>query len=681
MTRSGSIRHPHERLLSHSAGLDSPRLQIVATIRTDAATSRADGALPLLESAVDSAAQLRQQVGPLTVAAVHQMFQQALGRSFARPVLARIHRAAGGNPFYALEIGREVIRRGVPAPGRPLPVPDDHRELAQLRLRRLPRTTRHVLAIVAASSRASALDLDLEALAPAERAGIVRVQSDDRVEFTHPLYGSALYSALTEAARRSLHRELAGSATSPEERARHLAIAADGPDRETAEALDRAAAAAGARGAADAAVELIALACRLTPADDQENLVRRQLELAERRYFAGDPTGARHELERSLRSLPAGQDRARVLLELGSVVWVQGEGDMAIAHMTQALAEAETDALRARIHSRIAAQSDDADIAVQHGEAALALLDEHEDPVLYCFALHNLALFRLYAGHGADHAAIEKGMQLQHDLAAWEMSTVPAFWARNFDDFDMARARFRDILRAFREKGDEATVTGVLTHLSRIEAMTGRMERARELADEALDLAEQTEQKTYIQMALCAKGYVCAQAGDLSLALAACEQVLRRLGTPPDLILEGMARAVLGLVALSEGNLAAADAQLTRANEIEDLMHNREPATNRFQADHAEAVIGLGELGRAEPLVQRLEARAEALPRPWVLAVSARCRGLLNAARGDLDRAAADYERALKAHRSLDMPAERGRTLLAAGSTAAETNGTAHRII
>ena len=363
------------------------QLQLAAAIRADASTSRADGALQLLESALDSQALLRVPVGPLTVAAMHQMFRQALGRSFPRPVLARIHRAAAGNPFYALEIGREVIRLGVPAPGRPLPVPGDHRELIQLRLRRLPRTTRHVLAIVAASSRASAVDLDLEALAPAERAGIVRVQADGRVEFTHPLYGSAVYSALTETDRRSLHRELADQAASPEERARHLALAADGPDRETAEALDRAAAAAGARGAADAAVELMDLACRLTPRDDQQSLVRRELELAERRYFAGDPAGARHELERSLAALPAGGDRARVLLELGSIQWVQGESDLGIAHMLAALQEADTESLRARIHSRIAAQSDDADIAVEHGEAALALISEADDPASLLFRL------------------------------------------------------------------------------------------------------------------------------------------------------------------------------------------------------------------------------------------------------------------------------------------------------
>ena len=146
--------------------------------------------------------------------------------------------------------------------------------------------------------------------------------------------------------------------------------------------------------------------------------------------FRGDPTGARRQLERSASSLPPGEERARVLLELGSVLWVQNESRQAFALMLQALGEARTASLRARIHSRISAQSDDADVAVEHGEAALALLDEREDQVLYSFALHNLALFKLYSGRGADHAAIERGMLLQRDVAAWEMSTVPAFWAR-----------------------------------------------------------------------------------------------------------------------------------------------------------------------------------------------------------------------------------------------------------
>ena len=646
--------------------LDGRPVCLLAAVRIEGTAPRLAGPFAALESSLDPRPQ-RLHLGPLTVAATHQMFRQALGASFARPVLVRIHRAAGGNPFYALEIAREINRLGVPAPGVPLAVPQDHRDLALLRVRRLPAATREVLAIVAATSRPVAADLDLPALAAAEQAAIVQVGADGRVEFTHPLFGSALYASLPAVTRRQLHRGLAGRAASPEERARHLALAADGPQEQTAEALDRAAEAASARGAADVAVELKELACQLTPPEDGKARLRRELELADRRYFAGDPAGARRDLERSRHALPPGPDRAEVLLELGTVLWTQCEAEEAYALMLAALGEADEPSLRARIHSRISATADDCDIAVQHGEAGLALLDPEADPLLYSFAVHNLVLWRLYAGRGADHAAIERGMRLQREAAAWEVSTVPAYWARNFDDFDTARRRFDDLLRVFGERGDEASSCGVLAHLAVIEAMTGQMDRAQVLAAQALDLAGQTEQETYIMVALWARGQVCAHAGELEQAALAASEMLRRLQPRPDVTLEGMARAVLGLVALSAGNLDEADRQLSRAAEIADALHYREPAADRFSADHAEAVIGLGDLDRAEPLVLQLEARASALPRPWIRAVAARSRGLLNAARGELDQALDDYQRALEAHRTLAMPGEHGRTLLAAG--------------
>jgi DNA-binding CsgD family transcriptional regulator len=647
------------------------RVRALAAVRIDGdpqgTPQRRSVGFAVLESSLDRQAVQRVQVGPLSVAAIHQMFRGTLGTSFPRPVLVRIHQSAGGNPFYALEVAREINRIGIPAPGQPLPVPGNHRDLALLRLRRLPAATREILAVVSATPRPTVDDLDLEALAPAERAGMVAVRPGGRVEFTHPLFGSSLYSSLREGTRRGLHRALAGKAMGLEERARHLALAAHGPDEATAEVLDRAADAAGARGAADMAVELKELACQLTPPQARQALVRRQLELADRRYFAGDPNGARRELERSAHSLPSGEDRAQVLLELGSVLWTQCEGDEGIALMSKALGEATTPSLRARIHSRISSMADDCDVAVEHGEAALALLDESADPLLYSFALHNVALKRLYAGRGADHEAIERGMRLQREAAAWEVSTVPAYWAGNFDDYGTARQRFEDLLRVFTDNGDEASSCGVLAKLAVIEARTGRMDRARALAAEALDLAGQTEQETYVMVALNARGQVCAHAGELAEARAAAGEMLQRLERLPDATLEGMARAVLGLVALSAGDLAEADRQLSRTDSIVESQHAREPAADRFHADHAEAVIGLGDLERAAGLVARMEARARILPRPWILAVSARSSGMLNSARGDLAEAFCDYQVALEAHQTLEMPIELARTQLAVG--------------
>ena len=59
-----------------------------------------------------------------------------------------------------------------------------------------------------------------------------------------------------------------------------------------------------------------------------------------------------------------------------------------------------------------------------------------------------------------------------------------------------------------------------------------------------------------------------------------------------------------------------------------------------------------------------MEPRAAALDRAWLLAILARCRGLLLAARGDLDGAFASFERALGEHEATSTRS-RARTLLA----------------
>src|SRR6185503_11901357 len=72
------------------------------------------------------------------------------------------------------------------------------------------------------------------------------------------------------------------------------------------------------------------------------------------------------------------------------------------------------------------------------------------------------------------------------------------------------------------------------------------------------------------------------------------------------------------------------------------------------------AAIAVGDLERAESLTNRFEGRAARSQIPWSLAVSARCRGLLLAARGALERALAHHERC-------PMPFERARSLLVRG--------------
>ena len=69
----------------------------------------------------------------------------------------------------------------------------------------------------------------------------------------------------------------------------------------------------------------------------------------------------------------------------------------------------------------------------------------------------------------------------------------------------------------------------------------------------------------------------------------------------------------------------------------------------------------------AEPLIDALERNGEREDRAWMIAVGARGRSMLLAARGDLDAASAAAARAIAEHDRLPMPFERARTLLLLG--------------
>jgi DNA-binding CsgD family transcriptional regulator len=86
-------------------------------------------------------------------------------------------------------------------------------------------------------------------------------------------------------------------------------------------------------------------------------------------------------------------------------------------------------------------------------------------------------------------------------------------------------------------------------------------------------------------------------------------------------------------------------------------------------ADTLETLVAVGELEEAEKRMITWEKRAKALDRSWALAITARCRALLFAARGDHSGAQAGFERALAEHARTQDPFQHARTLLAQGIT------------
>ena len=130
----------------------------------------------------------------------------------------------------------------------------------------------------------------------------------ERLRFAHSLLASVLYANATAAERRRLHARLATVLDDPEERAGHLALAAERPDATVAAELDEAAQRARARGAPDAAATLWEQARRFTPGAHAVDACRRGIEAAECHFEAGETERARTLLEEIVAASPRGRD-------------------------------------------------------------------------------------------------------------------------------------------------------------------------------------------------------------------------------------------------------------------------------------------------------------------------------------------------------------------------------------
>src|SRR6266540_3295089 len=223
----------------------------------------------------------RTPVGPLTLPALHRLLKKRLGFAPPRPTLIQIERAAGGNPFFALELARALPADGSRPPTGPLPVPETLRQVLEDRIAQLPAATRAALLVASALSDATVALVesatertDARMLEAAEESGVIETEAGT-VRFVHPLLSSLAYSLAPASERRRVHRRLGELVADVEQRARHLALSADGPDEEVAGALEQAGEHAALRGAPDAAAELLEQARRLTPAELVEDAGRR----------------------------------------------------------------------------------------------------------------------------------------------------------------------------------------------------------------------------------------------------------------------------------------------------------------------------------------------------------------------------------------------------------------------
>jgi DNA-binding NarL/FixJ family response regulator len=607
-------------------------------------------------------------MGPLSGAALHRVLTKELGSTFPRQILVRIAQAAGGNPLYAIEIARELNRRGEHDISGRVPVPQDLDALVRARVRALPVEARDALLRAATLARPDTQTIDPIDLAPAEEAGLVRVEADGRIEFVHPLFASAVYSAASAARLREAHRAVADLAHDPEERARHLALAASGPDAAVVRELQAAARYARMRGSPDSAAELTRLALRLLPANDQAR-PELQLELAEQLHLASDFPAARALLEELRTTLQPGDQRARALLTLVEIdYWRSGES-AATALAEEALADARDPILKARCHAAVALYAGTVDLpkAAASAREALALLESvpDADPGLVAAALSARVRADLFLGDGFDRETAMRALALEESGPPATVDTRVVFklgqWLRYIDDLDGARARLEQAEQQAHEEGDESSLANILLNSVIVATWAGDLAGAAELAERMVDAFGQ-------------HGGVGPEAGDLWRAYvdayAGRVESVREAAAkadPGEPMVTAIWSRCLGLAELAAGEAVSADQHLTEAIEVFERVAFREPAIWRVDGDAIEAALAVGDVERAQALLARFEGRAARSRIPWSLAVSARCRGLVLAAQGELDAAAEALELALAEHEPCPMPFERARTLLVHG--------------
>jgi DNA-binding CsgD family transcriptional regulator len=622
-------------------------------------------------------------VGPLDLRSLHRVVAEHLGVALPRPLLAEVHQAAGGNPFYALEIVRQLQRSGVSVEaGQPLPVPDSLHELVHGRLLALPSETRDLLLAAAAHAHptlpiteaATRLSCAV-GLMPALEAHVVELDGE-RIRFTHPLLAAGAYELADPARRREIHVRLAELLEDPEARAWQLAASVDEADETVAAALEDAARIARARGAPRPAALLLDRATELTPSERDDDVHRRAADAAYLHYESGDSSRAEAQLRTLISHLGPGRSRSRAVVRLARVRVYRALAEAAELFL-QAIDEAEGDReILAVAYEGVATcwwqLYERLDEAVEHAERAVEFALAVGDEGLAGEALNTRLMSEALLGRESAAATWARALTFQpaaeHRRILGQPRWIPEYRAWS-GDLEGTRAELEEMLQRAGELGDESSPPFVLSFLSLIECQLGHFDQALERARDGQAAAEQAGQQAILAYSLALAALIEARRGRSDDARAIAQLAFDRVPETGDRQSELVARWALGHLELAEGAPEAAVSLLDPAVAFARREAIAEPSAIPFVSDHIEALVELGRREEALEVLEWFEGNARRLARASALANCVRCRGLLAAQAGELGEALGAYSEALEWHAMLELPLDHGRTLLALGAT------------
>jgi DNA-binding CsgD family transcriptional regulator len=510
----------------------------------------------------------------------------------------------------------------------------------------------------------------IELLEDAESQGIVGIDGH-RLRFAHPLLARGVYTGAAPGRRRRMHRHLARIVEEPELQARHLALASTSGDQKTIESLDAAAEMARIRGAPAAAAELLDLA-RGLGGDTSERRIRR----ARHHFDAGDTGRARDLLEETIDALAPGPLRAEALSLLGFVQLFDDSFVEAAGVLKRGLEEAGDNlALRTRLlitlsyarynAGQFSAAARSIDDAVTHAERL-------GQPHPLSQALSMRVTLRFLRGDGLDEASLARAVELEDHHADIPMAFRPSMqnamllaWTGRLDQ---AHDELASIRRRCIERGEENELMFVAVHSVLLEIWRGNFTDATLIGEDTMERSLQLGGDVPLFVAMTIRAALAALAGREDQARRATGEALAASQRCGANLLVVWTLTTLGFLELSLGNY---DAALVAVGPLLSHLDAAPKATEipaaSFVPDAVEALIQLGRLAEAEPLIDTLERNGARLDRAWMLAVGARCRAMLLAAHGDVDAAMHAAQRAMAEHDRLPIPFDRARTQLLVG--------------
>jgi DNA-binding CsgD family transcriptional regulator len=645
---------------------------------------------------------LRELAGtPFEASDLDELAMSGLDRQAVNTLLARrgsgaapavtdwLADATAGNPLAVIELAAlltpDQLQGTAPIDER-FATPTTVERSFSDRITALPEAAQQALLVLAASESPRleeitvalhALGLDLHDLDPGERANLIDVVGDG-VRFRHPLLRSAVYNGSTTAARRTVHRALAGVASGEAKanrRAWHLAAAAvRGHDAAAADALDRVAQETRTRsGHAEASIAL-ERAADLT--DDPELRAHRLLGAADDARIAGRAARALHLLKEAL----AFTAEPNLLAEIAHL---QGITEMWCgaplkAHRLLVEGAASVEATNSEKAAQMLA--DAAWAACMGGEitkgreAAQRSCDvaEETDDVTRIVAGSTLGVTLLLGGRAQEALPYFRRYEALLDESGPETRAYhllrPAGQVLTWLElYDRAQEVFDEMIDRARSESALGALPYALAGKAEVDFRLGSWAAAYAGAAEAVRLAEDTDQRTLLAYASISLARVEAGQGREDDCRAHADGAVDATSTGSIIAYRS---AVLGLLELGLGRTDDAIGHLRELARNARKRGLEEPNVMQWAPDLIEAYVRAGAVREAEAELAFLDRQAQETGRTWALAAVARCRGLL----ASDDGFDASLAHALRLHDQIPTPFERARTELCLGERLRRAN-------